>query len=119
MHPEEGKPFRIGNPASPTVLVNGESYPSALGAKLDRMLPILSSVFAGLSTNVQQGGPSATFGTATLQRQYSLDGGTTWTSDGGAVSAVTPVTITMHRNALYRWQVGGTGNITAANIYIW
>lgn len=114
MHFEEAAIFRIGDPASPATLVNAAAYP-ALGAKPDRLFPGLDN--GGQNTiTVQQGGV-ATFGTATLQRQFSADNGATWVNDGAAVAVATFVTATLFRRYLYRWLVTGAGNITAATLY--
>jgi hypothetical protein len=117
MHPEEAPLYRIGGEASPpTVLVNAQAYPNAAGAKVDRLLPGHGD--GGSNTISCQQGGSATFGTATLQRQFSHDNGATWTNDGAAISAATFVPVTLFRRYWYRWLVGGTGNITGAFLVI-
>lgn len=112
MHNEEAPLFRIGG----ATLTNGAFYPDADGAKPDRMLPGLDNGGAN-TVNVRQLATAAAFGGAgTLQRQYSPNG-TDWINDGAAVTAITPVDVTLYRRYSYRWAVGGN-DITGAVFYI-
>ena len=112
MYPEESQPFRIG----PATLVNATRYPSAVGEKIDRMLSHLDQ--QGIGTVRVMFGGAATFDTATLQPQLSFDGGTTWVNYGSALSAATPIIIEVPRAAKLGFLVGGTGNISAASLYL-
>lgn len=112
MHPEAWSNFRIG----PATALNAAFYPNAAGAKPDNLLPGLDGTSNVI--NAQQGANSAVMGTATVQRQFSADGGTTWTNDGAAVAAITYVAVTLFRRFLYRWQITGSGNITGNDFTI-
>lgn len=111
MNPEDSKPFLIG----PATLVNATPYPSALGARIDRMLTLGDQNGAAITLLV---GGAATFGTATLQRQVSFDEGVTWINDGAAISTAALVAVTFARAVKYRWLVTGSGNITVAALYV-
>jgi hypothetical protein len=117
--PQSSRAYRIGPAADYGVantLTNAVAYPSANGVKPDSLSGVLDEDGPATCTMLQ-GGHAATFGTATLQRQYSFDG-TNFINDGAAISAATPVQVTLYRNLFYRWLVGGTGDITAAHLYI-
>lgn len=61
---------------------------------------------------------SATFGTANLQPQYSLDG-VNWANLGSALSAAGITALTaIPKEAFFRLLVGGTGDVTAATVLI-
>lgn len=109
MHPEESTPFRLGG----ATLTNGQSYPSATGDKIDRMLKSWS---AENTLRVTIGGV-ATFGAGSLQRQISFDNGTTWVNDGAAITVATPTIVELARSAKYRWTVAGA-DITVATLYL-
>jgi hypothetical protein len=60
-----------------------------------------------------------TFGTATIQPQQSLDGGTTWVAVGSAISAAGVTSLgVMAAGALFRILITGTGDITGATVHI-
>lgn len=110
MHHEEKQPYLLG----PATLVAATPYPDANGERIDRMLKDLGP---GNSIRALFGG-AATFTTATLQPQISFDNGATWVNYGAAITVATPAYIEFPRACLIRFLVGGSGNITAAALYL-
>lgn len=117
-NPQSSRAFRLGPAADVAVqntLTNAVAYPSTLGVKPDDMTGILDE--DGIASAAFQQGGIATFGTATLQRQVSFDR-INWLNDGAAQTTGALVAATLQRNAFYRWLVAGTGDITAAQLYV-
>jgi hypothetical protein len=111
-------PYRI---ASGT-LTNGLAYPAntdtAGVARRNVRLDIALDA-PNLQNVTPQIAVTGTFGTATLQPQQSLDGGTTWVNVGSAISAAGITSLgVMAAGALFRVLVGGTGDITGATVTI-
>lgn len=116
--PQSSRAYRIGPAAADNVqnvLTNAVTYPNVLGIRPDDMTGILNQD-GDPQVAFQQGG-LATFGTATLQRQVSFDR-INWLSDGAAATTAALAAATLQRNCWYRWLVAGTGDITAAQLYI-
>lgn len=111
-------PYRI---ASGT-LTNAVAYPdnvdtTGAARRYVRLADALDAPNA--QTVTPQIAVTATFGTATIQPQQSLDGGTTWVNVGSAISSAGITSLgTMAAGALFRILITGTGNITGATVSI-
>ena len=110
--------------ASNDTLVNATAYPSITlsDRSVRRAIRVQDAIglnpaqfqSVALTCSVQ----GATFGSANLQPQYSLDG-QNWANLGSAISANGISTLSAcPASAWLRFLVGGTGNITTASVII-